>query len=150
MPDNNKWGEYLKQMDAIGKILDELTGLEQNKTKAVMAGDIAGVEKCMKREQVLSMSLRGLERKRETLSDQLGMKGVALRDIMKHCPEGLESETSQAADGLRRRYRIFQAASEVAKNTLETNIHVIEKVLTEANGGIPVQDAPPPQADFRA
>lgn len=143
------WGEYLKLLGKVGRTLEELTGIEQTKTRAAMQGDLESMEKCMKREQALSMSLRGLDRKRESMMEQLGMKGVPLRGIMDHCPEGAEAETEAAADALRRQYSIFQAASEVARNTLECNLRVIENMMKQHNGGEPIQETPPAQSDFR-
>lgn len=143
------WSEYLVLLGKVTKTLEELAGVEQTKTRAVTAGDLPGVEQCMKREQALSMSLRGFDRKREMMLDQLGMKGVPLRDIMDHCPDGAEEETLRVADALRRQYKIFQAASEVARNTLEIHLHQIEK-LQKMAGGDPVQEMPHIQADFRA
>lgn len=106
----------------------------------------------MKQEQVASLNLRGLDQKREKLLDQLGMKGVPLRNIMDHCPPEAWEETEQIADALRRQYAIFQAASEVSRNALEINLHNIETIQKRVNGGeiIPPEDAPRKKADFRA
>lgn len=79
---NGTWNEYLLLLGKVTKALEQLTEVEKTKTNAVTAGDLAAVEQCMKQEQVASLNLRGLDQKREKLLDQLGMKGVPLRNIM--------------------------------------------------------------------
>ena len=149
---NGTWNEYLLLLGKVTKALEQLTEVEKTKTNAVTAGDLAAVEQCMKQEQVASLNLRGLDQKREKLLDQLGMKGVPLRNIMDHCPPEAWEETEQIADALRRQYAVFQAASEVSRNALEINLHNIETIQNRVNGGeiIPPEDAPRKKADFRA
>ena len=142
------WKEYLKLLNSLSGTLEKLTELERSKTAAVSRGDLGGVEECMKQEQVHSMTLRGLYQKRDKLLARLDLTGEPLRRLAEHAPEGMEEETRRAADLLRRRYDVFQSASEVARNTLECNLHAIEMVQK-------AKDAPPPedqplQADFRA
>ena len=59
------WQEYLKMLDNLGATLEKLTEIERTKTAAVGRGDLEGVEACMKQEQVISLSLRGTDQKRE-------------------------------------------------------------------------------------
>lgn len=65
MTDTAMWRKYLSLLESLGGTLEELTGMEQEKTKAVSKGDLPAVEELMKREQVISLSLRGLEQRRE-------------------------------------------------------------------------------------
>lgn len=137
------WQAYLKLLGQLSRDMGQLTEIEQEKTSAVSRGDVGGVDECMKREQALSMSLRGLEQRREKLLDQLGLKGVPLRDLADHAPEELLMEVKAAAEDLRRQYAQFQAASEVARATLECHLRAIEKAMD-----VPAEDQPR-QADFR-
>ena len=160
---NGAWGDYLTLLGRVTRALEELTGVEQEKIRAVNERDLPAVEQCMKKEQVCSLNLRGLDQKREKLMDQLGMRGVPLREIMSRCPPGAEQETKEAAEALRRQYAllgraqigtihaIFQTTSEVSRNALEIHLHIIEELHKRAGGGeLPHQDAPPMKADFRA
>ena len=142
------WQEYLKLLDGLGNTLEKLTEIERTKTAAVGRGDLDGVEECMKQEQVISLSLRGAEQKREKLLAQLGLAGVPLRELEARGPVETHMETRRTVETLRRKYEVFQSASEVARSTLECNLHVIEQAQK-------AKDAPPPedhprQADFRA
>ena len=148
---NGAWGDYLTLLGRVTRALEELTGVEQEKIRAVNERDLPAVEQCMKKEQVCSLNLRGLDQKREKLLDQLGMRGVPLREIMSRCPPGAEQETKEAAEALRRQYAIFQTTSEASRNALEIHLHIIEELHKRAGGGeLPHQDAPPMKADFRA
>ena len=148
---NGAWGDYLTLLGRVTRALEELTGVEQEKIRAVNERDLPAVAQCMKKEQVCSLNLRGLDQKREKLMDQLGMRGVPLREIMSRCPPGAEQETKEAAEALRRQYAIFQTTSEASRNALEIHLHIIEELHKRAGGGeLPHQDAPPMKADFRA
>lgn len=142
------WKEYLKLLDQLGGAMEKLTEVERSKTAAVSRGDLDGVENCMKQEQVLSLSLRGLDQKREKLLSQLGLKGVPLRDLEEKGPRESHLETKAVVERLRHKYEVFRSASEVARNTLECNLRAIENIQK-------AKDAPPPEdqplgADFRA
>ena len=139
MTDTAMWRKYLSLLESLGGTLEELTGMEQEKTKAVSKGDLPAVEELMKREQVISLSLRGLEQRRERMLREMELAGVPLRELAGHAPEELYQETKDAAETLRQKYDVFQAASEVARHTLECNLRAIEKMQK-------AQDAPPEEA----
>ena len=148
------WKDYLKLLDQLGGTLDKLTEIERTKTAAVTKGDLNAVEECMKQEQVMSLSLRGTEQKREKLLAQLGLSGVPLRELgargaaAARGPQESHMETRAVAERLRHKYEIFRSASEVARSTLECNLRAIENFQK-------AKDAPPLEenslgADFRA
>lgn len=143
------WQDYMKLLDNLGNTLDKLTEIERTKTAAVGAGDLPAVENCMKQEQVISLTLRGMDQKREKLLGQLGLTGVPLRELEARGPEERRMETKQAVEKLRRKYEIFQSASEVARNALECNLHVIEQFQKSKNAP-PPEEGPHLGADFRA
>ena len=142
------WREYLEQLEKLGDTLEQLTVIEREKTAAVSRGDLEAVDACMKREQVFSLNLRGFDQKREKLLAKMGLTGSTLRQLEDQAPPEALLETKQTAERLRQRYQVFRSASDVARNTLECNLHEIEKIQREkAAGG----DIPPAaqQTDFR-
>ena len=139
MTDTAMWRKYLSLLESLGGALEELTGMEQEKTKAVSKGDLPAVEELMKREQVISLSLRGLEQRRERMLREMELAGVPLRELERHAPVDLLMETKRVAETLRREYGLFQTASQVARNTLECNLRMIEKARAQLEG-----EAPPP------
>ena len=72
------WQDYLKLMRDLTKTLETLTQVERDKNDAASQGDLIGVEECMKREQVLSLSLRGCDQRRGKMLDELRVRGINL------------------------------------------------------------------------
>ena len=122
------WREYLGQLDKLADTLDQLTAVEREKTAAVARGDLDAVDACMKREQVFSLNLRGFDQKREKLLARMGIGGTRLNQLEELAPPEAALETRKTAEKLRQRYAVFQSASKVAMNTLECNLHEIEKI----------------------
>ena len=146
------WQDYLKLLRNLSKTLGQLTQVERDKNAAAAARDLAGVEECMKREQVLSLSLRGYDQKRDAMLAALGLKGVTLRELANHSPEELRLEVKGVAEELRRQYEIFQSASKAARNTLELNLRAIERVQAVRAGDAAQAEEQRKnhQTDFRA
>ena len=145
---STQWKDYLTLLTRLSKTLEQLSAIERKKTEAVCKGNVPAVEDCMKQEQVYSMSLRGLDQKRDKLLAAMGLSGVPLSQLLEHSPAELRLETKQVAEELRRQYTLFQTASEVARNTLECNLHEIERIQTQRQGDAHVGDLPR-QTDFR-
>ena len=144
--------DYLKLLRNLSKTRGQLTQVARDKNAAAAAGDLAGVEECMKREQVLSLSLRGYDQKRDAMLAALGLKGVTLRELANHSPEELRLEVKGVAEELRRQYEIFQSASKAARNTLELNLRAIERVQAVRAGDAAQAEEQRKnhQTDFRA
>lgn len=146
------WQEYLKLLDSLSHTLEQLAQVERDKNAAASQGDLAGVEACMKREQVLSLSLRGYDQKRDKLLAGLGLKDVSLSQLEDHSPPELQLETRRTVEELRRQYALFQAAEQVARNTLEVNLREIERfqAIRAGDAGVAEDRRGEHQTDFRA
>lgn len=128
------FGAYLDHLDQLGKTLEELTQLTREKTRAVVKGDLQAVDAVVRREQALSLSLRGAEQRRERLLADLGLEGTALSGLAGRAPEQLRARAARTAEDLRRRYELYRDAAEVARTTLECNLHILEKHMKEGPG----------------
>ena len=128
------WKDYLKLMESLTKTLGQLTQVERDKNAAASAGDLRGVEDCMKQEQAISLSLRSFDIRREKMLAGLGLEGVNLSGLPDRAPQELRLEVKAAAERLRQQYSVFQAASEVARNTLECNLRAIEQLQAQRMG----------------
>ena len=128
------WQDYLKLLSGLSKTLEQLSQVERDKNAAAARGDLAGVEDCMKREQALSMSLRGCDQKRDSVLSDLGLRGITLSQLEARAPEEFQLETKAAVEELRRQYELFQAASEVTRDTLEVNLRAIERIQAARAG----------------
>lgn len=151
---------YLSLLREISRTLVSLTETAQQKTAAVRQDNLAVLNECLKREQALSLSLRGFEQKRAAATKDLGFdESIPLSGLAAHYPVELQPEAKAAAEELLQNYQLYRSASEVARSTLECNLHQIEKVLA-ASGEAEISGAgydaaqPEPPApmktDFRA
>ncbi|MFI3250228.1 MAG: hypothetical protein R3Y07_04635 [Eubacteriales bacterium] len=121
-----KWQTYFAVLRRLGDDLDKLATAQQEKHRAVSVGDVLTVDEIMKTEQALALSLRGLEVKRNAALKDLKVKGDKLSDLPNLVPDSLRDEAKKLAEDTLRKYSIYEAASKVAKNTLEINLRQIE------------------------
>lgn len=148
---------YLGILRELTGTLEELTALQQQKTKAVQEDDLAALNDCMKQEQALAMALRGYEQRRANALAALNMLGVPLSGLTGCAPDECKEEARRTAEDLRRQYQQYTCAAEVARNSLECSLHQIEKTLAELDpegqalaGTMEPQAPAPMRTDFRA
>ena len=151
---------YLGVLRELSGVLDRLTPLALQKAEAARAGDLTAMDEVLKQEQALSLNLRGLELRRQKLAPQLGLEGVPLSGLVERCPAGLADEARKTAAALKKSYEIYQSYSNLARSTLELNLHQIDKFLEKsgvdpklAAQGYEALPTEPPQkmkTDFRA
>lgn len=150
---------YLALMGDIGSRLDQLSELARKKTEAVRKDDLMTLNDILKQEQAVALALRGLEQKRMKQSSALGLDGIRLSQLAAQFPAELQLEARTASDTLQRQYKLYQTSAHVARNTLECNLHEIEKIIEDLGGdpqaepGYQLADVQPPQpmkTDFRA
>ncbi len=128
---------YFAFLEKLGQKLDQLTELARKKTAAVRRDDLLTVNDCMKEEQVLSLTLRGMDQKRDKMLDALGLSGVSLRELPSHCPEELRQTAEKTVEALQAKYSIYQSAAETTRTILEMNLHEIGKYLQGHANGVP-------------
>ena len=135
--------ELLRFLEELDGALTSLTALQDEKRAA--AQDLDGLNACMKREQALSLALRGLERRREPLLASLGLAGTALRDLPQRCPPEHRGETARAVEKVLRSYQVLQSAQGAARTVLEGRLRQVEGEL-ERRGLDPEEPPLPPGA----
>lgn len=131
---------YLDHLDKLDGVLEELTGLAKAKAKAANKGELGTMDQVMRREQALSMSLRSMEQKRQEFVSKLGLGGSVLSALPDKVPEELRPRAKKTSEGLLRRYMLYKDASEVARTTLECNLHMVEKHMGQAVPGTSLAD----------
>lgn len=137
---------YLDQLDQLEKILRELTELSQKQRVAVTRGELTTVDETMKRQQALSLSLRGLEQKRERALRELGLAGTTLSQLQEKAPAEHALRAKRTAERLLRQYEAYRGAQKAERSTLECSLHAIEAHMPRQ--GEP--ERPGGMADIRA
>ena len=151
---------YLKLLRELGGCLDRLGELSEEKAETVRRDDLLAMDEVLKQEQVLSLSLRGLEQRRVKLLAKLELSGVPLNDLPGKYPEELQDEAKRTVEDLRNSYKIYRARADMARSLLELNLHQIDKLIIAAgadpadvSAGYELPGAEPPKnmkTDFRA
>ena len=77
---------YLDFLTELGALFTQLTDLEREKMTAVQAGDLDQLNSCIRREQALSLSLRGMDRKREDHAGRAGDDGRQSAPVARPLP----------------------------------------------------------------
>ena len=124
------WQELFALLEQLAATLGQLAEISREKTAAVLRDDIIAVNDCMKREQVISLSLRSADIKRDKLLERLGLQKLPLNAMADRCPENLRPEARRVEELVRDQYMIYRSAADVARSTLEINLHEIERLLT--------------------
>ena len=151
---------YFGILRELSGVLDRLTPLAQQKAEAARAGDLTAMDEVLKQEQALALNLRGLELRRQKLAPQLGLDAAPLSALTERCPAELADEARKTADALRKSYEIYRSYANMARNTLELNLHQIDKFLERAGvdpklavqgyEAPPTEPPPKMKTDFRA
>lgn len=156
---SNNYKGYLFLLKELNHTLMALTEVAQHKVAAVQQDNLTELDICIKKEQALSLSLRGSDQKRTTMLAALGLEGSKLSTLSKYYHPELQSEAKKTAEDLLKQYHLYRSAAEVARSTLECNLHQIEKFLVQSDplfssGYKKQSDSPEPPApmktDFRA
>lgn len=145
--------DYLMYLGELADTLDQMTEITKAKNKAARIGDLETVENMMKKEQVFSMTLRGMDIKRDKMLKEMGLEGVPLSGLADRYPPELFDRARKAVEHTQKRYEVFRSASEAARVTMECALHDIQRMLPE-DQPVPRREKgePPPRmkTDFRA
>lgn len=131
---------YLDLLEEICQQLESLTALNHQKLDAVRHDDLMTLNEVIKKEQAVSLGMRGLEQKRIKLTEDLGIAQAPLSQLASQAPQPSRRRAKAVSEKIQSQYQLYHAAAEVARNSLEVNLHEIEKFL-EQSGAAPLQGA---------
>ncbi len=140
---NAPYDDYLHLLDQMASELSSLSQLANKKAAAVRDGDLNALDEVLKKEQASSLAFRGLEHRKDTLLRTLGLTDVPLSALVEHYPPEKRMAAKTAVENLQTQFKLYEASAEVARNTLECNLHEIEKIVAAASSA---EDGPGYQA----
>ena len=124
-----EYSDYLALLSELCQLFDQISHVEQQKIDAVQGHALDELNEAMKREQALTLALRGCEQKRETLLTGLGLTGISLRDMPSHCPPEYRAETSRMVEQVLKGYAVLQAAQGSARTLTELELRRVDGEL---------------------
>lgn len=126
---------FKKIIEEFIDFFDELIPIEQEKLDAAVNNRVSFIEECMHKEQAAVLKLRGLEQKREKEQEKLGMKGYTFRQILEQAPEDTAAVLQPLFDRLSEQVRLTQSLSGNIKESIETNLYIIQSSLAKETPG---------------
>lgn len=150
---------YLTLLDELSSVLAQLADLAQEKISAVRTDDLMKLNEVLKQEQALALNVRGLEQKMSRQRGELALPSESVSQLVAAYPRELQMRAKQSVNRLQTQYTLYHGVSEVARNTLECNLHEIDKIISDLGGnsshgpGYSAPDVEPPpsmKTDFRA
>ena len=124
-----EYQDYLRLLQDLCRELDTLAQVERDKASAVREHDLDALNACMKREQAVTLALRGLDQKRERLLSALELSGVSLREMPRRCPAEYREETRRAVERVLNCYEVVRSSQEPARVLLESGLRQVEEEL---------------------
>jgi hypothetical protein len=131
------YASYLKLLNELSHHLERMSALAREKADAVHRDDLNQLDRVLKQEQAMSLTIRGLEEKRQKTLEQLKLTHVPLSQLAQRYPKELRLEAVRTVEELRRQYQVYRSAAEVARNALECGLHEIGKVLNSFDAATP-------------
>lgn len=128
---------YFTLLEKLGEFLDRLTELAKTKNVAAQRGDVLTVNECMKEEQTIGLNMRHMDQRREKLLAALRLQDVPLSAMPEHCPPAQRQAARAAADALLSKAKVYRAAADAARVTLECSLHNVEKLIETNTAGQP-------------
>ena len=143
-------GEYLKLLEELAGKLSQLADIAREKVDSTRKGDLEVLDRCMKREQVLALSLRGIELKRGKLLAEMGLQDVPLNQLYQHYPDDMHRQAKEAVEALQIQFTRYQSAATAARTVMEGALRDIEKMMPENQAPAPGEAPPNMRTDIRA
>ncbi len=144
-----QYSDYIQLLLNLQKDIVSLVEILQRKIDATQAFDLDTINECIRKEQALSLSLRGLEQRRVSLLSELGYKDATMRQMPQLCPPQHKAETARVVEVVMKDYEVLASLQQRAKLMLERHLHEVEGaleqkgVLTGAEEGY--KSSPPPK-----
>ena len=123
---------YLDLLKELTGCLDRLGEVAVEKAQRVRQDDLLAMDEVLKQEQVLSLSLRGLDQRRTKLLTKLGLSGVPLTGLPGKYPAELQDQAKRTVEELRTSYKMYRSRADLARGMLELNLHQIDKLIIAA------------------
>lgn len=151
--------QYLAFLEELLREMNRLTEIGKEKLSAVQNHELDALNECIKQEQAISLTLRGLEQKRRKVLAAIGCENVPLSEMPQRCPKEYQGRTQEIVGQLLAAEKVLRSVQTPSRTIMERDLRAIRKEL-ESRGVVQeldenYQSAPPTpgkglRTDFRA
>lgn len=128
-----EYRDYLRFLTELHQKMSDLIQIGQQKIAAVQSHDLDALNVCIRKEQAVSLSLRGMDQKRRNILSALNLSEVSLREMPGRCPEEFRTETARLVEQILKDVQIMESIQNPVRSVLEQELRVIQSEL-EARG----------------
>lgn len=107
-----------------------LIEIEAQKLESAQKNLVTFIEESMKKEQAAILKLRGLDRRREQIQDELGWSHLSFRDILSKASDQERAELEPRFQILTENLKVLKNTSESAADIMRTNLHDIDLLIS--------------------
>lgn len=130
----NTMSDYKSLLELLQKYTDMFNSLTENQDKKIQAVreyNNEALNECMKKEQADTLLLRGYDKKRVLLQEQLALKDMTFREMLPKLPEEIQPEFTQMLRRLGDSYDAYRVSADCAKQLIELNIYRLSGAIEE-------------------
>lgn len=119
----SNYNDLLTQLEKYTILFQELTAIQQKKLTAAQEFNMEDLDECMKTEQADTLLLRGYDKKRLKLQDELDFHDMTISQIIPLVPQEYQYSFTKAHRELNDAYSIYKETADSTKRMIEINIH---------------------------
>ncbi|MCL2088590.1 MAG: flagellar protein FlgN [Oscillospiraceae bacterium] len=125
--------EFFTMLENLISFFDDLIELQNKKLDIIVANDVDELDRCINQEQAYAMQLKGYDRKREKMQEELGFAQVPLREIVEKCEGEERKGLDQLYQVLHLKTQELRAANDCVNKFIEMRIEVLDGLIEEQN-----------------
>ncbi len=131
---DSKLEEFAGLIRELTSVIRDITSIEREKAEAASLGCHDQIDGFLKSGQVYLLKLRGLEKKRLMLADDLGFGGLTFRQILDQAEDSAKKQLAPLFADLEQELRALQNAEDAAEKIIRVRLREFEYILSSENG----------------
>ncbi len=128
--------DYIKSVENLTDVVCDLRAVAQIKLKASTENRLATIEECMTKEQSLSLKLRGADKKRVDLQNELGFGSKTFVEILESSDKETQTKLLPTFERFSREMQIYQSIHEDAMCSISVNLRKINNQMDNSGDKI--------------
>ncbi len=121
--------KFQKIIEDLITVFQDLTAIANIKLNAASHNRTATIDECMMKEQSLILTLKGLDKKRETLQEELGFNNLSFREILEKVSDEDREKLAPLFEVLSREIQMFTQVNDNVNSVIKLNLKDIQKEL---------------------